>query len=70
MNIAFVLYEGFTALGAVGPYEVLTNLPGVNVRFVAKQPGPVMADSGALSLVAEMGLAELPHPNAFLLRVV
>lgn len=67
MEVAFVLYEGFTALDAVGPYEVLNHLPGVKVRFVAKEAGPVRTDRGALSLVAECGLADLPHPDALLL---
>ena len=28
MEIAILLYDGFTALDAVGPYEVLSRLPG------------------------------------------
>lgn len=39
MQIAIPLYDRFTALDAVGPYEVLSRLPGARVRFVAVTPG-------------------------------
>jgi putative intracellular protease/amidase len=58
MEVAILLYEGFTALDAVGPYEVLSRVPGARVRFVATEAGPVRADSGMLTLWAE---AELDH---------
>ena len=35
MEIAFLLFDGITALDAVGPYEVLSRLPGAQVCFVA-----------------------------------
>ena len=63
MEIAIPLYEGFTALDAVGPYEVLSNLPGATVRFVATEPGPVAADTGMLSLVAEAAAEDVPAPQ-------
>ena len=40
MDIAIPLFEGITALDAIGPYEVLSRLPGARVRFVAVTPGP------------------------------
>src|SRR5207244_13112827 len=40
MDIAIPLFEGFTALDAIGPYEVLSRLPGYRVRFVAVTAGP------------------------------
>jgi hypothetical protein len=39
MNIAILLYEGVTALDAIGPYEVLASMPDAKVYFVAKNPG-------------------------------
>jgi putative intracellular protease/amidase len=48
LQIAIVLYPGFTAMDAIGPYEVLKLLPGVEVRFVSHEPGPVMTDRGVL----------------------
>jgi putative intracellular protease/amidase len=66
MQIAIVLYPGFTALDAVGPYEVLHLMPDADVRFVAHQTGPVLADSGALSLLATSTFAELDQPDIVL----
>ena len=66
MQIAIVLYDRFTALDAVGPYQVLTNLPGAEVVFAAEQPGPVADDEGHLHLSAEASLAEVPHPGIVL----
>ncbi|MGH2865752.1 MAG: DJ-1/PfpI family protein [Solirubrobacteraceae bacterium] len=66
MNIAIVLYDGVTALDAIGPYEVLSRLPGANVLFVAVQKGPVMTDKGMLTLIASSSLEELPAPDVVL----
>ena len=46
MKIAFVLYDQFTALDLVGPYEVIARWPGAEVHFVAAGPDPVRADAG------------------------
>src|ERR671919_401399 len=35
MDIAILLFDRLTALDAVGPYEVLSRLPGANLAFVA-----------------------------------
>jgi putative intracellular protease/amidase len=66
MQLAIVLYDRFTALDAVGPYQVLTNLPGAEVVFAAEQPGPVADDEGRLHLWAEAALADVPHPDIVL----
>ena len=65
-QIAIVLYEGLTALDAIGPYEVLRMLPGTEVRFVNRRPGPVTADSGVLVLGATHAYEETPSPNVVL----
>jgi putative intracellular protease/amidase len=59
MLITIPLYDRFTALDAVGPYEVLCRLPGAEVVFVAEQPGPVRTDTRALTLVAQRALADV-----------
>jgi putative intracellular protease/amidase len=66
MQIAIVLYDRFTALDAVGPYQVLTSLPGAEVVFAAERPGPVTDDVGRLHLAAEVALADVPHPDVVL----
>jgi putative intracellular protease/amidase len=63
MKIAIPLFDQFTALDAVGPYEVLSRLPEARVEFVAKEPGPVRTDNGMLVMTAERSLEELPHPD-------
>jgi putative intracellular protease/amidase len=63
MDIAIPLYDDFTALDAVGPYEVLSRLPGARVTFVAAKPGPLATETGMLTLVAERSLDDLPHPD-------
>ena len=62
MQIAFLLYEGFTPLDAVGPYQVLAALPGTVAVFVAEQAGPVRSDSGC-SIVAKLPLADISSPD-------
>jgi putative intracellular protease/amidase len=66
MNIAIVLYDKFTALDAIGPYEVLSRLPGATVTFLAPEAGPVRTDNGMLTLIAERSLAELTQPDIVL----
>lgn len=62
-QIAIVLYPGFTALDFIGPYEVLRNLPGAEVRFVWHETGPITADSGVLVVGATHSLDETPSPD-------
>lgn len=63
MQIALVVYDRFTALDAVGPYEILCRLPDAETVFVAKETGPVRSDHGALALTADRALAEVPSPD-------
>ena len=66
MNIAILIFDRLAALDAVGPYEVLSRLPGAKVTFVAEQVGPKRTDTGQLALVADASLAELAHPEVVL----
>lgn len=66
MKIAIPLFDGFTALDAVGPYEVLSRLAGAQVVFLAERAGPVSADTRMLTLTASQTLAQLPHPEVVL----
>jgi transcriptional regulator GlxA family with amidase domain len=66
MQIAILIYDRLTALDAVGPYEVLSRLPGAELTFVAQEPGPKRTDTGRLALVADASLAEIPHPEVVL----
>ena len=66
MQIAIVVYPGMTALDALGPYEVLHGLPGASLRFVWKEVGPIVADSGVLAIGATHTFAETPRPDVLL----
>ena len=66
-HVAIVLYDGFTALDAVGPYEVLVSLPDTQVHFIADQHGPIWTDTGQLGLVATATWEELPNPQIILI---
>ncbi|HKU42811.1 MAG TPA: DJ-1/PfpI family protein [Polyangiales bacterium] len=58
MNITCVLYNQMTALDLVGPYQVLSMVPGVNVRLAAVTAGPQQTDNG-MRILADCALSEL-----------
>lgn len=67
MKINILLYDKVTALDAVGPYEVLSRLPGAEVLFVADRAGPVRSDTGRMAgpVVAQsiqLGIEYDPKP--------
>jgi transcriptional regulator GlxA family with amidase domain len=66
MEIALLIYDGLAPLDAVGPYEVMRNVPGWEVRTVAKQRGEVRDERGSLGLVADCALEELTAPDLVL----
>ncbi|WP_433893970.1 DJ-1/PfpI family protein [Streptomyces sp. CA-111067] len=59
MRIVFPIFDGFTALDAVGPYEVLRMLPEADVVFAARTPGPVTDGAGLLTLTATAAFTEV-----------
>ena len=66
MKIALLIFDKFTALDAIGPYEVLSRIPGAELSFVAKEAGEKRSDTGALGVSADGSLAELPNPDLVL----
>ena len=63
MKIAIPIFERITALDAVGPYEVLSRLPGATVHFLAASPGAYRTENGFLGLSADASLDELRNPE-------
>ncbi|MET8144703.1 DJ-1/PfpI family protein [Sphaerisporangium sp. NPDC005288] len=59
MRIVIPLFQGFTALDVVGPYEVLRMLPEAQVVFTAPEAGPVRDGVGVLALSATATPAEV-----------
>ena len=66
MRTAILLFDGVTALDAIGPYEVLRSVPGWEVRFVGKEAGEVRAESGSLGLTVDAALADESEPDIVL----
>ena len=66
MQVAIVLYQGMTALDALGPYEILRLMPGVDLRFVSHEPQPITCDSGVLVIGSTHSFAETPTPDILL----
>jgi len=67
MKIAILIFDRLTALDAVGPYEVLSRLPGAELEFVAKEAGPKRTDTNHLALLADRAIAEIPDPDILLI---
>jgi transcriptional regulator GlxA family with amidase domain len=63
MQVAIFAYEHMTALDAVGPYEVLSRVPGVETIVVGAQRGPVRCDTQSLGLVADATLDDVTSPD-------
>lgn len=63
MQIAILLFDRFTALDAVGPYEILSRLPNAEVTFVGQRSGSVRTDAGNLAMIADAELADVAHPD-------
>ena len=63
MQIAIPLYDRFTALDAVGPYEVLSRLPGAELTFVGYEVGPVRTDNDRLAMHVDALLEDMPNPE-------
>ena len=63
MLIAIPLFDRFTALDAVGPFQVLVQLPAAKTLFMAERPRDVTDESGALTLRAEAAFADVPRPD-------
>ena len=67
MEISVLLYDRFTALDCMGPYEVLSRIPGARLRFIAKKAGPVVTDTGMLTVMAEAALKDVSRPDIILI---
>jgi len=53
MKIAIYVYEGITALDAIGPYESLSRLPELELLFVGKSKGLVRTGNNMLGIYAD-----------------
>jgi len=66
VNVAIVLFPEFTALDAIGPYEVIARVPGWNVTFVAKEAVPIRTDTGITTIEATRSFDEVTEADIVL----
>ena len=63
MLVAIPLFPRFTALDAVGPYEVLQRIPSIDVVFVGHRRGEVRTDNGMLGVTYDATFDEVSAPD-------
>jgi putative intracellular protease/amidase len=63
MLVAIPLFPRFTALDAVGPYEVLQRIPSIDVTFVGHRRGEVRTDNGMLGVACDTSFDEVGAPD-------
>ena len=63
MRIAIPLFDRFTALDGIGPYEVLQRVPGFDITFVGHERAVVRSENGFLGIQVDATFAELPDPE-------
>jgi transcriptional regulator GlxA family with amidase domain len=65
MKIAILIFDKLAAQDAVGPYEVMRNVPEWDVELVAKEKGEIRAEGG-LGLIADRSIAEVEEADIVL----
>lgn len=63
MQLAMVLFPRFTALDAIGPYEVLQRIPAIDPVFVGHAHGEVRTENGFLGVMCDAEFEEVPTPD-------
>jgi putative intracellular protease/amidase len=63
MLVAIPVFPRFTALDAVGPYEVLQRVPSIDVVFVGHQRGEVRTENDMLGVTCDAGFDEVSAPD-------
>ena len=67
MEIVIYIYNGMTMLDAIGPYEVLRNIKGVNIKFASKTKGEITADSQFIHLNSKYSIDEISKADILLI---
>jgi len=63
IQVAIPLFPRFTALDAIGPYEVLQRIPTIDVTFVGHERGEVRSENGMLGITIDATFEEIPEPD-------
>jgi putative intracellular protease/amidase len=59
MRLSILIFDGLTTLDAIGGYETLSRLPGMDTEFVAAKRGIIAADTRCLGLAAFRDFSEV-----------
>jgi transcriptional regulator GlxA family with amidase domain len=62
-SIAIPLFPRFTALDAIGPYEVLQRIPDLDITFVGHERGAVRSDNGMLGIEIDATFEDIAAPD-------
>jgi putative intracellular protease/amidase len=65
-QLAIALYPDLTVLDVIGPYQVLTLVPDVEVVLVAAERGRLSDDNGLVHLDVEHTFDDVPSPDVLL----
>jgi putative intracellular protease/amidase len=63
MQVAIPLFDRFTALDAVGPYEVLQRIPSIDVVFLGHRRGEVRTETRMLGVSCDATFDEVAAPD-------
>ncbi len=63
LQVAIPLFARFTALDAIGPYEVLQRVPTIDVTFIGECRGEVRTENGLLGVVVDATFEECTEPD-------
>lgn len=61
------LFDRFTALDGIGPYEVLQRIPEIDVTFIGHDRGEVRSENGMLGVTRDATFEEVPRPDLIVL---
>ncbi|WP_169568243.1 DJ-1/PfpI family protein [Sneathiella limimaris] len=59
MKLSILIYDGVTALDAIGGYEILARLPGMEVEFFSQSREVIAADTRSLGLLSYRNFEEV-----------
>lgn len=62
MKIAILIFDNYTALDVIGPYEVLSRIPGAEIVLAGLQPG-LYKDGNGLRLYAGYSFLDVESPE-------
>jgi transcriptional regulator GlxA family with amidase domain len=66
LKISILLFDNFTALDVIGPYEVLSKIPNSKIYMTGIKPG-LYNDQKGLKISAEYSLKDIENPDILVL---